>query len=74
MQDDPRKFADLQRAKFIMGLGQPLTGEVTSSQVERVLAALRTLPRTADRQRLARSLDLMGDGPLHEELATLAAE
>ena len=74
MQDDPRKFADLQRAKFIMGLGQPLTGEVTSSQVERVLAALRTLPRTADRQRLARSLDLMGDGPLHEELARLAAE
>lgn len=71
MQDDPRKFADLQRAKFIMGLGQPLTGTVTSEQVERVLAALRTLPRAEDRRRLARSLDLMGDGPFHAELATL---
>ena len=72
MQDDPTKFADLQRAKFIMGLGQPLTGTVTSEQVERVLSVLRSLPRAADRQRLARSLDLMGDGPLHDELSRLA--
>jgi len=73
MQDDPRKFADLQRAKYIMGLGQPLTGEVTQSQVARVMEALRTVPRVADRRRLARSLDLLGDGPLHAELATVAA-
>ena len=71
MQDDPGKFADLQRAKYIMGLGQPLTGAVTSEQVERVLSALRTLPRVDDRRRLARSLDLMGDGPFHEVLAEL---
>ncbi|HUE74795.1 MAG TPA: dihydrodipicolinate synthase family protein [Pirellulaceae bacterium] len=72
MQDDVRKFADLQRAKFIMGLGQPLAGTVTSEQVERVLSTLRTLPRAADRKRLARSLDLMEDGPFHAELARLA--
>lgn len=72
MQDDPGKFADLQRAKAIMGLGQPLLSEVTTEQIERVLNALRNLPRTADRQRLARSLDLMEDGPYHEELAALA--
>lgn len=68
MQDTPGKFADLQRAKYIMGLGHPLQGEVTTPQVERVLAALRSLPRPADQQRLARSLDLMGDGPFHAEL------
>jgi dihydrodipicolinate synthase/N-acetylneuraminate lyase len=68
MQDDAGKFADLQRAKFVMGLGQPLLGEVTPPQVERVLSALRSLPRAADRQRIARSLDLMGDGPFHDEL------
>jgi dihydrodipicolinate synthase/N-acetylneuraminate lyase len=71
MQDDPARFADLQRAKFIMGLGQPLTGKVTSEQVEKVLTALESLPRRADRSRLARSLDLMGDGPFHERLAKL---
>jgi hypothetical protein len=72
MQDDPTKFADLQRAKFIMGLGQPLTGDVAIEDVERVLAALESLPRAADRARLARSLDLMEDGPYHERLAGLA--
>jgi len=71
MQDDPTKFADLQRAKFIMGLGQPLTGKVETAQDERVLSALESLPRRADRSRLARSLDLMGDGPYHERLARL---
>jgi dihydrodipicolinate synthase/N-acetylneuraminate lyase len=73
MQDDPAKFADLQRAKFIMGLGQPLTGEVATEQVERVLTGLESLPRQEDRSRLARSLDLMGDGPYHDRLAQLAA-
>jgi hypothetical protein len=72
MQDDPEKFADLQRAKFIMGLGQPLTGEVRGEQVERVFAALKGLPRPADRSRLARSLDLMGDGPFHARLGEFA--
>lgn len=72
MQDDPRKFADLQRAKYIMGLGHPLTGEVKPEQVERVFAALESLPREDDRRRLARSLDLMGDGPFHDRLASLS--
>jgi dihydrodipicolinate synthase/N-acetylneuraminate lyase len=72
MQDDPTKFADLQRAKFIMGLGHPLTAEVTIAQVERVLSALRGLPRAADRSRLARSLNLMEDGPYAAELRSLS--
>ena len=71
MQDDPKKFADLQRAKFIMGLGQPLTGAVQEAQIERVFAALEALPRAADKQRLARSLDLLGDGPFHQRLSAL---
>jgi hypothetical protein len=68
MQEDPRRFADLQRAKFVMGLGHPLTGEVTGEQAQRVLAAVRELPRREDRVRMAKSLDLMGDGPFHHEL------
>jgi len=68
MQDDPAKFADLQRAKYVMGLGQPLTGQVEPAQFEPVLAALANLPREEDRRRLARSLDLMGDGPFHTNL------
>lgn len=68
MQDTPGKFADLQRAKVIMGLGQPLQGEVTPPQVARVLAALASLPRREDQRRLAESLDLMRDGPYHAEL------
>jgi dihydrodipicolinate synthase/N-acetylneuraminate lyase len=68
MQDDPLKFADLQRAKAIMGLGQPLVGQVQPDQIERVFAALDAVPRRADRERLSRSLDLMGDGPYHERL------
>lgn len=74
MQDDPGKFADLQRAKYIMGLGQPLTGEVTGEQVQRVIDALHSLPRREDQSRLARSLDLMGDGPWHQTLAELSHE
>jgi hypothetical protein len=71
MQDDPEHFADLQRAKYIMGLGHPLTGAIRDEQAERVLAALEEAPRPADRRRLAKSLDLMGDGPFHNRLAAL---
>ncbi|GAA0849585.1 hypothetical protein GCM10009113_29510 [Marinobacter szutsaonensis] len=71
MQDDPGHFADLQRAKFMMGLGHPLTGQVSDDQVERVFEALEHLPRNADRQRIARSLDLMEDGPFHDRLRRL---
>ena len=74
MQDDPRKFADLQRAKAIMGLGEPLTGSVTPEQIERVFTALQSVPRQEDRARLARSLDLLGTGPYHSELAALYCE
>lgn len=68
MQDDPTQFADLQRAKYIMGLGHPILGAVTESQVQRVLEALSALPDEADRRRLADSLNLMGDGPFRDEL------
>jgi dihydrodipicolinate synthase/N-acetylneuraminate lyase len=71
MQDDPAKFADLQRAKFIMGLGEPLIGTVSREQTDRVFAALDVIDRAEDRQRLARSLDLLGTGPYHAELAAL---
>ena len=71
MQDDPTKFADLQRAKFIMGLGQPLTSEINPASIERVLTALETLPHSEDRSRLARSLDLLGYSPMAERLAKL---
>ncbi len=71
MQDDPTKFADLQRAKYIMGLGQPLTAEIHEEQIERVFTALENLPREPDRRRLARSLDLLGDGPYHGRLRGL---
>lgn len=73
MQDDPRKFADLQRAKYMMGLGEPLTAEIAPEQIERVSQALAALPRDEDRQRLARSLDLMEDGPCHDWLAEMAS-
>jgi hypothetical protein len=72
MQEDPSRFADLQRAKFIMGLGHPITGTVTEQQVERVFASLVSLSRPEDRQRLVESLDLMGDGPYHERLRAMS--
>lgn len=71
MQDDPQKFADLQRAKFVMGLGHPITADVDGHDVQRVLDALADLTRSDDRSRLARSLDLMGDGPYHQQLQAL---
>jgi hypothetical protein len=55
-----------------MGLGQPLTAAVTDEQVGRLLAALETVERPADHRRLARSLDLMGDGPFHDRLQAQA--
>ncbi|MGM0575312.1 MAG: dihydrodipicolinate synthase family protein [Myxococcota bacterium] len=74
MQDDPGAFADLQRAKYVMGLGHPLTGTVRPEQAEPLFEALERVERPADRRRLARSLDLMGDGPYHDRLVDLAAE
>jgi dihydrodipicolinate synthase/N-acetylneuraminate lyase len=68
MQDDPAKFADLQRAKYVMGLGHPLTGSVTPAQFEPLLRAMHNLPRTADRRRMVESLTLMDDGPFHHGL------
>ena len=68
MQDDPAKFADLQRAKYIMGLGHPLLGTISQQQIERVFSALEHLPRRADRKRLSKSLNLMQDGPYRERL------
>lgn len=71
MQDDPNRFPDLQRAKYILGLGHPITGTVSEGQIERFFNALEILPREEDRNRLARSLDIMGDGPYHQRLQGL---
>lgn len=70
MQDDPHKFADLQRAKYLMGLGHPLLGTVAPEQTNRVLAALAAVERAADRDRLARSLNLIENGPFADRLRT----
>lgn len=68
MQDDPQQFADLQRAKFLMGLGHPVLSKVTEEQVKRLLNALSGIENSEDRSRLSRSLDLMRDGPFHQQL------
>ncbi|WP_254507503.1 hypothetical protein [Anatilimnocola floriformis] len=72
MQDDPGKFADLQRAKVIMGLGQPITREVTSEQIERVFAAIDVLPPSSRKWTLLDSLRLLPDGPYQDRLQSLA--
>ena len=72
MQDDPGKFADLQRAKVIMGLGQPITRDVSEEQIERVFAALEQLPAGEARVTLLRSFDLLSDGPNHDRLQSLS--
>nr|VFJ42842.1 MAG: Dihydrodipicolinate synthase/N-acetylneuraminate lyase [Candidatus Kentron sp. FW] len=74
MQDDPNKFPDLQRAKYILGLGHPIEGTISGEQVSRFFNALETLPRVEDRNRLARSLDVMGDGPYHQRLQELMTD
>ncbi|MEC9091808.1 MAG: hypothetical protein VX438_03820 [Planctomycetota bacterium] len=71
MQDDPTKFADLQRAKCIMGLGHPLLSEILPAQMERVFHALETLSRDQDKQRIAASLNLLQKGPYASRLSTL---
>ncbi len=71
MQDDTEHFADLQRAKYLMGLGQPILGRVTAAQVERLFEVLNKVENRADRVRLSKSLDLMKDGPYHQRLLQL---
>jgi hypothetical protein len=71
MQDDPGKFADLQRAKVIMGLGQPITRDVTEEQIERVFTALAGLPKSDETIMLIKSLNLMQDGPYYARLNAL---
>ncbi|WP_425618723.1 dihydrodipicolinate synthase family protein [Anatilimnocola sp. NA78] len=68
MQDDPRKFADLQRAKVIMGLGQPITRDVTDDQVGRVFEALQGLPNSAEKTMLIQSLCVWDENPFAEQL------
>ena len=74
MQDDPAKFANLQTAKYIMGLGHPITSTISDEQCGRVIDALRTLTRELDRNRLAASLNLMGDGPFQLELDSIRTD
>lgn len=68
MQDDTGRFADLQRAKAVMGLGQPLLDTVSEAQCGQLVEALDGVARSADRQRLAAGLNLMGDGQFHATL------
>jgi len=68
MQDDPGKFADLQRAKFIMGLGHPITRDITDDQVERVFAALEGMPSSEGKIFLAWSLKMMSNCPFEDRL------
>lgn len=71
MQDDPGKFADLQRAKFIMGLGHPITRDITGAQVERVFAALENMPQSEGKICLAWSLKMMSNCPYEERLKAM---
>lgn len=71
MQDDPTKFADLQRAKVVMGLGQPITRDVTSEQIERIFTALDGLAASNQKLLLLSSLRLMPGGPYHDRLKKL---
>jgi dihydrodipicolinate synthase/N-acetylneuraminate lyase len=68
MQDDPGKFADLQRAKFIMGLGHPITRDITNEQVERVFAALEGMRESEGKILLAGSLKMMSKCPYEARL------
>lgn len=70
MQDDPRKFADLQRAKVIMGLGQPITRDVTDDQERRVFKTLQELPNSDEKTMLVQSLCLWDENPFAEQLTS----
>lgn len=59
MQSDPTKFANLQIAKHVMGLGHPILDTIKNSDVEKLKAALRSIENAEDRQRLEKSLNLM---------------
>lgn len=74
MQDDAGHFADLQRAKVVMGLGQPLLSTISEAVCRRVVEAVAAVTRRSDRRRLAAGLDLMGDGPFHAVLERWANE
>ena len=69
MQDDPTKIADLQRAKFVMGLGHPINRKIEPAQAKRILTALAALPRKQDQKRIIKGLNLLGDCIYANELA-----
>jgi dihydrodipicolinate synthase/N-acetylneuraminate lyase len=78
--DDKSKFPDLQIAKMVMGLGQPLTEERTMEQGEKLVTKIEELfqdPETNEGTRLiAESLLLMGKSelwtsPFYERLIKL---
>ncbi|VFM98925.1 MAG: Dihydrodipicolinate synthase/N-acetylneuraminate lyase [Candidatus Kentron sp. G] len=71
VQDAPNVFPDLQRVKYIMGLGHPITAAVSEEHTARFFTALEGLTRSEERVRLAKSLDIMGDGPFHRRLQGL---
>jgi dihydrodipicolinate synthase/N-acetylneuraminate lyase len=77
---DKNKFPDLQIAKMVMGLGQPLTEERTMAEGERVVATVEQLAQQTDTregaQLIAASLLLMNRtdpwiSPFYERLHRL---
>lgn len=59
MQDDPTKFANLQIAKFAMGLGHPITDQISETQTAKLWQAVEEIDNDSDRERIHRSLHLM---------------
>ena len=71
LQDDPTKIADLARAKWAMGLGHPINRKNEKKNSDRLIVAIEGQKNTADRKRLAKSVNLMGDGPYADRLSKL---
>jgi len=71
LQDDPTKIADLQRAKWAMGLGHPLLKKNEKKNSDRLIVAIEGQKNAGDRKRLAKSVNMMGDGPYADRLSKL---
>jgi hypothetical protein len=71
LQDDPKAIADLQRAKWAMGLGHPVNSAVDPKKAVKLIEAIEGIKDNGDRQRLAKSVNMMGCGPYAARLAKL---
>jgi len=71
LSDDPTKVPDLQRAKCAMGLGHVINREIKKDDAERLIVAIEGQENAGDRERLAKSVNLMGEGPYADRLSKL---